>query len=110
MVGLMVLCSGMTLGYLLFPPSSMNILVVGMDSRGNEGAVARTDSIIVVNVDADQLKISLLSIPRGLWVNVPNYGSQMINTANFLGEVDRVCRGGTSAVHGPDPSSAKALH
>jgi len=79
----------MTLGYLLIPPPAMNILVVGMDSRGNEGAVARTDSIMVVNVSPDRTKVSILSIPRGLWVNVPGYGSQMINTANFLGEANQ---------------------
>ena len=82
------LCGGLTLGYLLFPPPPMDILVVGMDSRGNEGAIARTDSIMVINVNADNVKVSVLAIPRGLFVNVPNYGSQMINTVNFLGEVD----------------------
>ena len=82
----LLFCGVMTLGYLLIPPPSMNILVVGMDSRGNEGAVARTDSIMVVNVNPDKARVSILSIPRGLWVNVPGYGSQMINTANFLGE------------------------
>ncbi len=81
-----LLCGIFTLGYLLIPPPSMNILVVGMDSRGNEGTVARTDSIMIVNVNADKARVSILSIPRGLWVTVPNYGSQMINTANFLGE------------------------
>jgi len=82
-------CGVMTLGYLLVPPPDMNILVVGMDSRGNEGTVARTDSIMVVNVSADRARVSILSIPRGLWVNVPGYGSQMINTANFLGEANQ---------------------
>lgn len=88
-----LLCGIFTLGYLLIPPPSMNILVVGMDSRGNEGAVARTDSIMIVNVNADKARVSILSIPRGLWVTVPNYGSQMINTANFLGEVNKTGTG-----------------
>jgi LCP family protein required for cell wall assembly len=87
-----LMCGVFTLGYLLIPPPSMNILVVGIDSRGNEGAVSRTDSIMIVNVNADRVKLSILSIPRGLWVNVPNYGSQMVNTANFLGEANQ---GGT---------------
>ena len=90
---MMLACGGLTLGYLLLPPPPMDILVVGMDSRGNEGAVARTDSIMVINVDADRVKVSVLSIPRGLFVNVPNYGSQMINTVNFLGEVDQAGTG-----------------
>ena len=93
LAGMILACGGLTLGYLLLPPPSMDILVVGMDSRGNEGAVARTDSIMIVNVDADRVKVSVLSIPRGLFVTVPRYGSQMINTANFLGEVDEAGTG-----------------
>lgn len=81
-------CALFTLGYLLFPPPPVDILVIGMDSRGSEGAVARTDSIMVINIDGGRRKVSVLSIPRGLFVDVPNYGSQMINTVNFLGEVD----------------------
>jgi LCP family protein required for cell wall assembly len=95
LVGLIIMCSGLTLGYVLLPPPPMDILVVGMDSRGNEGAVARTDSIMVININADTVKVSVLSIPRGLFVNVPRYGSQMINTANFLGEVDEAGTGMT---------------
>lgn len=86
---LLMLCGVLTLGFLLFPPPPMDVLIVGMDSRGNEGAVARTDSIMVVNLNADKVSTSILSIPRGLFVNVPNYGSQMINTANFLGEANQ---------------------
>lgn len=92
-ISLVMVCGVLTLGYFLLPPPSIDILVVGMDSRGNEGAVARTDSIMVVNIDADRVMVSTLSIPRGLFVNVPNYGSQMINTANFLGEVENTGTG-----------------
>lgn len=89
MAVLLMLCGVLTLGFLVFPPPPMDVLIVGMDSRGNEGAVARTDSIMVVNLNADKVSTSILSIPRGLFVNVPNYGSQMINTANFLGEANQ---------------------
>lgn len=89
----MLLCGILTLGFLLLPPPPMDILVIGMDSRGNEGAVARTDSIMVINVNADKVSVNVLSIPRGLFVDVPNYGSQMINTANFLGEVEQAGNG-----------------
>lgn len=84
----MFICGMTMLAYLVFPPPPTNILVVGMDSRGNEGALARTDSIMLVNVDGRSLNVSVLSIPRGVFVDVPDYGSQMINTVNFLGEVD----------------------
>lgn len=84
----MFICGMITLTYLVFPPPPTNILLVGMDSRGNEGALARTDSIMVVNVNGRTLTVNVLSIPRGLFVNVPDYGSQMINTVSFLGELD----------------------
>jgi LCP family protein required for cell wall assembly len=93
MMILVMMCGALTLGYFMLPPPPIVILVVGMDSRGNEGAVARTDSIMVVHIDADRVMVSTLSIPRGLFVNVLNYGSQMINTANFLGEVENAGTG-----------------
>jgi LCP family protein required for cell wall assembly len=85
-IALVLFAGILVIGYLVVPIPSANILVVGIDSRGNEGTAARTDSIMVVNVNSNSARISLLSIPRSLWVNVPNYGSQMINTAHFLGE------------------------
>lgn len=74
--------------YITFPPAPIDILVMGLDSRGNEGAIARTDSIIVVGVNPGALDVSLLSIPRDIFVNVPGYGLQRINTVNVLAEVD----------------------
>lgn len=84
-----LICSIFTLGYLILPPPPLDIIVVGMDSRANEGPVARTDSIMLINMNANDIRMNLLSIPRGLFVDVPNYGSQMINTVNFLGEVEQ---------------------
>jgi LCP family protein required for cell wall assembly len=66
-------------------PQQVNILFMGADYRKGQGHW-RTDSIIVVTVDPVKGSIRLLSIPRDLWVHIPGYGSERINTADFLGE------------------------
>jgi len=81
--------------YIVIPPKSLDILVMGLDSRGNEGAVTRTDSIVVVGINPSQLDVSLLSIPRDIFINVPNYGLQRINTINVLAEAEATGTGPT---------------
>ena len=66
-------------------PQQVNILFMGADYRKSQGHW-RTDSIIIVTVDPVQGTIRLLSIPRDLWVYIPGYGHERINTADFLGE------------------------
>ncbi|MEL6306557.1 MAG: LCP family protein [Chloroflexota bacterium] len=87
---LLFMCSitAMIALYITFPPAPIDILVMGLDSRGNEGSVTRTDSIIVVGINPARLDVSLLSIPRDIFVNVPGYGLQRINTVNVLAEMN----------------------
>ena len=81
------LCSGiLLLVYLVFPPAPINIVVLGTDGRASEGFLSRTDSIMLVGVKPSQLRLSLLSIPRDLFIEVPGFGSQRINTINLLAE------------------------
>jgi len=74
--------------YLVFTPPQTDILVMGLDSRAGEGTATRTDSIMLVGVDPYRLRVSMLSIPRDLFIDVPNYGMQRVNTINVLGEMD----------------------
>lgn len=62
-----------------------NIVLMGTDKRKDDVAW-RTDSIIVVSVDAGQERVYLLSIPRDLWLDIPGHGPDRINTADFWGE------------------------
>lgn len=59
-----------------------NILLAGysVDDPGHSGA-ALTDSIMVVSVDQNTNRAALISIPRDLWVEVPDYGYSKINAA-----------------------------
>lgn len=64
-----------------------NVLILGIDSRENSN-LGRSDTIILTTLDLSQPYIGMLSIPRDLWVTVPDYGPNRINTAHFFGEAD----------------------
>lgn len=74
--------------YLLFPPAPLDIVILGLDARQGEGYVARADSIMLLGVQPRALAVSVLSIPRDVFIETPGYGLQRINTINVLGEQD----------------------
>jgi LCP family protein required for cell wall assembly len=63
-----------------------NILLLGIDRRGEKGWGYRTDTIIIVTVDEANRTAGMLSIPRDLQVPIPGNGEDRINTANVWGE------------------------
>lgn len=77
----------------------VNILVLGLDQRGQTAGPSRTDTMMVLSVDPVSQSAGLLSIPRDLWVEIPGYGQNRINTAYVLGE--------TQAYPGGGPALAK---
>lgn len=77
----------------------VNILVLGVDQRGQEAGPWRTDTMMVLSVDPASQSAGLLSIPRDLWVDIPGYEQNRINTAYVLGE--------TNAYPGGGPALAK---
>src|SRR5690606_14746198 len=80
------LCGLAFVFYLVFPPAPMDILILGLDARPGEGFATRTDSIIPLGVDPGRVRVSMLSIPRALFIAVPGYGLQPIHTVNATGE------------------------
>lgn len=58
-------------------------MMLGTDFRPEAGF--RTDTIILVAIDGDTGKASMVSFPRDLWVNIPGYGEQRINTVMQTG-------------------------
>jgi LCP family protein required for cell wall assembly len=51
---------------------AMNVLLLGSDSRDPETtASSRTDTIMLLHLDADHQKAEVISIPRDTWVFVP---------------------------------------
>lgn len=65
----------------------INILLLGMGGADHEGPYL-TDTIILASLKPSTNQLALLSIPRDLYVPVPNYGWRKINAANALGTAD----------------------
>ncbi|MEN9935025.1 MAG: hypothetical protein RLZZ387_1604 [Chloroflexota bacterium] len=63
----------------------VNILLLGTDARAGE-LPSRTDAIILVHLNPHTNRVSLLSFPRDLWVEIPGHGYGRINAAYALGE------------------------
>jgi LCP family protein required for cell wall assembly len=57
----------------------INILLMGKGGPGHDGPDL-TDTMLVASVDPINKKMSLVSVPRDLWVTVPGYGSSKINS------------------------------
>lgn len=89
-----VFCCGLTLlTYLVFPPPHTDILILGVDGRNGEGFASRTDSIMLLGISPSNLYVSMLSLPRDLFIEAPGYGLQRINTINLLGEQQQAGNG-----------------
>jgi LCP family protein required for cell wall assembly len=86
----LVVCCGATFAlYLIFPPSPIYLVVMGIDARPGEGKMARTDAIILFGVRPSRWQVAMLSIPRDLFIPAPNYGLQRVNVIHLLGEMER---------------------
>ncbi|MGC8779283.1 MAG: LCP family protein [Anaerolineae bacterium] len=70
-----------------------NILVLGADQRPGWEAW-RTDSIMVVAIDMPRQQVGVISIPRDLYVEVPDYGKERINVVDYIGEKTKAPGGG----------------
>ena len=66
-------------------PDAVTFLLLGSDTRG--GTSFRTDTILIGIVRPKEGTVSLISIPRDLWVNIPWVGENRINTAYQYGEL-----------------------
>jgi len=68
------------MGILPHPEGQVNILLLGSDQRPNDGGF-RTDTIQLVTVNPDEGTVKLTSFPRDLYIYIPGYTIQRINTA-----------------------------
>ena len=81
--------------------SRVTILVMGLDysdwRKQTEGwtDASRTDSMILLTIDPLSKTAGMLSIPRDMWVNIPDgYGYYKINQAYYFGELNKRPGGG----------------
>ena len=75
----------------------LNILVAGVDPRTGlthheevvlhvgDDVSSNSDTLMLVHVSADRSRVTVVSIPRDSWVNIPGHGMNKINAAYGLG-------------------------
>lgn len=72
---------------------AVNVLLIGSDSRArldpdHDGAAGgRADVLMLAHLSADRRQVSLISILRDSWVDVPGHGTAKINAAYSWGGV-----------------------
>ena len=72
----------------------VNFLLLGVDRRPGEKGPTRTDTMMIVTLDPNSKSVGILSIPRDLWVQIPGYSEDRINTAYFIGDAKKYPGGG----------------
>ena len=70
----------------------INVLLLGADYSSSN--FSRTDVMIIASIRPGDRMVTLISIPRDLYVSVPGRGMQRINTAYLYGELDGYPGGG----------------
>ncbi len=68
---------------LLSSSSVKNILLIGTDSRGEDRG--RSDSMILLSINSKTDKITMCSLMRDMYVQIPGYGSNKLNAAYSYG-------------------------
>lgn len=76
--------------------SRVNLLVMGLDLRDveNEDAAPRSDTMILLSMDPLKNTAAAIAIPRDMWVAVPGFDYNKINTAFRYGEIYNLPGGG----------------
>lgn len=76
--------------------SRITVLVMGTDYRDwlEQKSYPRSDTMMLVTLDPLTMQAGMLSIPRDLWVEIPGFGFNRINTAYMFGESSNVPGGG----------------
>jgi len=62
------------------------MLTYGVSTRKQFNDTGHSDTMLLALVDPMKVKISLISIPRDAYVNIPGHGMNKINTAYPIGE------------------------
>lgn len=76
---------------------TINVVFLGSDRRPGE-SIGRTDTIILASIRQNPDFVTLVSIPRDLWVYIPNYKYERINVADLHGETRGYPGGGAGLV------------
>lgn len=74
-----------------FSPNVVNIILLGSDARTTGGG-SRSDTMMIVSLDPDRGTVTLLSMPRDLYVYIPGWRVDRINVADGRGGPDLVAQ------------------
>ncbi len=74
-------------GVLSHPEGQLNIMLLGSDQRPDDGGF-RTDTIQLLTINPNEGTVKITSFPRDLYVYIPGYTVQRINTAMQWGGFD----------------------
>lgn len=72
----------------------LTFLFLGIDQRCDEEGPTHTDSIMLASLDPLTMSLTILSLPRDLWLEIPGFGMDRINQAYYLGEAYEYPGGG----------------
>lgn len=86
------------IAFYFLAPLRTNIILLGTDDSPERGNLGRTDTIILTTIVPLKPYLGMLSIPRDLWVTIPNVGEQRINTAYFFAEANQAGTGGKAVI------------
>lgn len=64
----------------------INVLILGNGGPEHQEGPDLTDTIMIASIDPVNNQISLLSLPRDLWVKIPSDGYHKINEAYYYGK------------------------
>ncbi|MHB8627699.1 MAG: LCP family protein [Aggregatilineales bacterium] len=78
----------------LLVPTRVTILVMGIDQRRGEKGPFRTDTMLVLSIDPIRKTAAMLSVPRDIYMQIPGYAVDRINTAEGTGELNDYPGGG----------------
>ena len=91
-----------------FPPDTVNILLLGTDRRPT-WKWYQTDAIMILSLDLDTDKATLISIPRDLYVYIPGWKVNRINTAEFRGGFEMIANTMVEGFRTPESGQAVLL-
>jgi polyisoprenyl-teichoic acid--peptidoglycan teichoic acid transferase len=89
---------GLICGIYFFAPGRTNILLLGIDQTPPGSDAGRSDTMILTTINPAGPYVGMLSIPRDLWLNIPGYGENRINTAHFFAEAAQPGSGPAAAM------------
>ena len=68
-------------------PNKLNIMLLGVDARTQEGDPGRSDTLLIMMIDTLTREVSLVSVPRDTRVRIRGLGWEKINHAFAAGGV-----------------------